>query len=288
MALSTEIDLTIAPQLRLPEDGVLNQLNAALLSGNEQAWLLKHLDESPAKALKNWDKAIPHNPEEQHKVVSVNPWCEEHPGVSPKDMEIILRRIRDVEESTPERFGYYKRLPQIAPLIAAEPNKEYWGLEAIRAVIRDFQTYTKRFQEITDKTPSVARHPTLYTTDARGHMTWGGVGSDRGIIRAFVAWILHQEVVAVDSVWAAAAANDNIPMSENIEEAKLEGKGADFRLIEGPNFYECCVKGCNKRFDFPEDDQGEKRKAWNKMRMHMVHVKKSQDDHREARLVIFG
>ncbi len=284
MAISTAIDLTLPQHMRKPEDFLLNQLNALLLSDEEQAWFLEHLEESPAKALKEWDESILHQPGQGR----VNPWCMEHPGVNPKDMKTLLRRIRDVEDSEPERFGFYRRLPQISPLIEEEPNKEYTGLAALYQVVLDAQVYMSKYAAIKDRTPTMARHPTLYTRDARGRMTWQGVGSDRGIPRCFVAYILHEEAHAVDPVWAAAAATDNVPVTENIEEAKVEGARADFRLIEGDNFYECPVKNCNKRIDFNKDDEGEKRKAWNGMRTHMLMVKAQVDDHREAKTVIFG
>jgi len=284
MPISTEVDLTLPQHMRKPEDFLWNQLNALLLCAEEQAWLLEHLDESPAKALKDWDESIPHRPE----AAKQNPWCMEHPGVNPKDMKILLRRIRDVEDSEPERFGFYKRLPQIAPLIMEQPNEEFTGLEALYQVIRDAQVYMSKYQAIKDRTPTMARHPTLYTTDARGRMTHQGVGSDRGIVRAFVAYILHEETHVVDPVWASAAAQDNIPVTEKIEESKVEGARADYRLIEGDNFYECPVKDCNKRIEYDADDEGDRRKAWSGMRTHMLMIKKQVDDHREAKTVIFG
>lgn len=288
MPITTEPDLTIPAHQRLPEDFVWEKLNALELCDAEQVWLLEHLEESTARALKGWDKSVPHNPGKDHAVVSVNQWCVDNHGVNPKGMERLLGRIREVEEGNPERFGYYRRLPQIAPLIDEQPGEEFFGLDAIRVCITDAMEYMKRYDALHKASPAMARHPTMYTKDARGRLTFQGVGSDSGMVRAFTCWILHEEAARVDPTWANAAANDNIPMTENVEEAKVEGARADYRLIEGPNFYECPVKGCNKRFDFNVDDESEKRKSWNKMRLHMVHVKKQVDDHREAKTVIFG
>lgn len=292
MALTTEPDLTIPMHQRLPEDFIWEKLNALQLSKQERVWLLKHLEESPARALKEWDKAIPHNPEPEHsnfgKEVSVNPWCVDHPGVEPKGMERLLRRIRDVEDATPDRFGFYRRLPQIAPLVGGIPNEEFRGLDAIRVCVEDATEYMRRYTENKEKSPTTSLHPTLHTKDARGHLSWQGVGSDRGIVRAFVCWILHDEAARVDPVWAAAAATDAVPLVADGAAQKVEGIGADYRLIEGPNFWECPVKECNKRIDFKPDDKGDKDHQYHNMRKHMMMAKKSVDDHREAKLVIFG
>ena len=66
MSLTQEVDLTIPAKDRLPEHGVWNQLNPDEWSLEEREFLLAHLGEIPAVALKGWDKSIPHNPAEDH------------------------------------------------------------------------------------------------------------------------------------------------------------------------------------------------------------------------------
>ncbi len=288
MGLAQEVDLTIPAKNRRPEQGVWNQLNPDDWSLEEREFLLAHLDEIPAVALKGWDKSIPHNPAEDHHNYSVNPWCVEHPGVVPAGIYRALSRIRDVREASPETFGYYLRSKRMAPLIQKEPEEEFFGIDAIKMSLSDSLEYERRLNTIRERDPSAAIHPSLYTKDARGRLHYQGVGSDSGRNRQFTCWISREEIGQVAPEWSSAAASDTIVEAGHEEAEKVSGLGADFRLIEGPNFYECPVDGCNFRKTFGEDDDGARKKARIAMRSHMTATKIQTDDHREAKVVIFG
>lgn len=288
MSLSQEPDLTIPAKDRLPEHGVWNQLNPDDWSLEEREFLLAHLRESPALALKGWDKSIPHNASEDHSNYSTNEWWEQHPGVNPAGIFQVLSRVRDVREASPETFGYYKRPTRMAPLIDKEPDEEFYGYEALRMSLEDSLEYTRRFEAIREKDPTAAIHPSLHTQDARGRLHKQGVGSDRGRCRQFTCWISREEVGVVAPEWAAAAASDTIVEAGQEEAEKVSGLGADYRLIEGPNFYECPVDGCNYRKSFKGDDDSDRKRARHAVRAHMTAVTTQTEDHREAKVVIFG
>lgn len=283
-----DLDLTIPAHQRLPEQGPLYQLNAMELSHDERMFLLEHLEDSPAKALKGWDRAIPHRPEPEHGPKhSINPWREQNPGIIPEGMWVILARIREVEEVAPERLGYYQRDKSMAPLIG-KPVEEYRGLEAIRECIKDSLEYERRLRKIRSVDQTAALNPSLYTRDARGRLHWQGPGSDRGVVRRFTCWISHQETGRTPPEWIAAAAADTVVETDSDKAEKVAGAGADYALIEGDNYFECPVTGCNYRRSFRGDDEEDRRKAKGAMRTHMANVKANVDDHREAKVVIFG
>ena len=288
MSITQEVDLTVPAQHRLPEHGVWNEFNPELWSLEEREFILAHLKESPAVALKGWDKSVPHNPAEDHHNYSVNEWWVEHPGVIPTGIDRLLSRIRDVREASPETFGYYKRSARMAPLIGEKLDEEFWGYDAIRQSILDSLEFGKRKEAVRERDPSAAIDPALYTRDARGSLHFQGVGSDRGMNRQFTCWISREEVGHVPPEWVAAAASDTIIDADAAEAEKVEGLGADYRLIEGPNFFECPVKGCNFRKVFKGDDEGDRKKARHSLQSHMIHTNTQADDHREAKLVIFG
>jgi len=289
MSLTQEVDLTIPIRTRLPEQGVWLQLNCMSLSDEEQAFLLEHLEEPAHVALDGWDKSIPHNPEEVHgPTQSVNEWCEEHPGIVPLAMKKILDRFQEVRDTRPESFGYYVRDSRVAPLIGKKPEEEFRGNDAVRACLEDTIEYSRRFAKIRETDPGAALHPSLFTRDGRGKLHFQGVGSDRGVVRWLTFWILHEDTGKVLPDWAAAAASDLLVAADAAEAEKVTGLGSKFELIEGPNFYECPVKGCNKRMEFNADSAGARNAARVRMSKHMTMVKTNVDDHREAKVVIFG
>lgn len=285
---TAEADLTIPANAFLPEQGLRHKLNPSDFSIQEREFLLEHLEDTPAKALAGWDRSIPHHSlSPNEKVQSRNPWCEEHPGINPKGMFDFLRYLRDVEETAGDSFGYYKRDKRFAPLIGKEV-KEFHGLEAIRQMIADSLEYDKRFQKIKEQDLDSALHPSMFTRDGRGRLHWQGPGSDRGRVRAFTGWIVHEEVGRRAPDWAAAAAYDGVEQTEAEQAEKVTGSGQDYRLIEGENYFECPVKGCNYRKVYDAESETERNNAQTAMRTHMALVRSDVDDHREAKVAIFG
>jgi len=283
-------DLTINIQDFSPEMGMRNVINCAHLSSAEHAWLLDHLDEPPAKALAGWDRSVPHSPNDPN--ASVNDWCEAHPGVVPANMDMILSAIRDAKDVSPQSFGYYKRDDMAAKLLGKLPNEEFHGIKAFRTALEDSQQYHTKFQSLKDNDPGSALHPSKYTKDARGRLHWQGPGSDSGAIQLFMVYTNTESFGAgqPDEQWAAAVRSDSATVITPEDEAgvKTSGKGANFELIEGDNFIECPVIGCNKRIDYDADDEGARRKGISNMHKHMKMTSKQVDDHREAGIVIFG
>lgn len=287
--------MTLPMKDYLPEMGLRHQLNPMELSEEERVFLLQHLQDSVAMALKGWDSSIPHNPTDEVPganpepvLAQCNPWCLDHPGVDPKTVKAVIVKLRDTEEVHSGAFGYYKRDASMAPLIGKEPDVEYHGLDAIRVAIEDSLEYERRLVAIRARDPHAALHPSMYTKDGRGRLHFQGVGSDRGMVRRFTCWIRHEETGQVDPQWAAAAVTDSIMETDAEQAEKVSGKGADYRLIEGDNYFECCVQGCNKRFTFDPEDAGDRRKRRSNLQSHYAMATKSPDDHREAKLVIFG
>lgn len=289
MSITAELDLTIPSSMRLPEHGIHDRLNPMELSHEESVFLLKHLEERPAKALAGYDKSIPHNPEPEHGIKqSINPWWIANPGVHPKVVERLLSRIRDIEDTEPERLGYYRRDTRMAPLLGKKPGEEYFGLDAIRESIQDAMEYNRRLNEIRKREPGAALHPSMHTIDGRGRLHWQGVGSDRGMVRRFTCELYHDVKRSVAPEWMSAAAHATDILTDDKQGQKMEGPGANYQLIEGPNFFECPVKGCNRRFNFRQDNDASRNKAYSNMRNHMAAIKTQVDDHREAKLVIYG
>ena len=284
-------DLTIPIKDFRPSMGLRNELNCAHLSAAEHVWMLEHLDDAPAKALAGWDRAIPHNPNDPADPIS-NAWCEDNPGVIPANMDMILSAIRDARDVAPDSFGYYKRDASAAALIGKNANEEFHGMKAFRTALEDSRIYHDKFQAIKDSDPGAALHPSKYTKDARGRLHWQGPGSDSGAISLFVVWMSTESFGAgkPDAAWAAAVRSDSATVitAEEDDAVKTSGKGAKFELIEGDNYIECPVRGCNKRMDYDADDESARRKGIANMQRHMKMTSKQVDDHREAGIVIFG
>jgi hypothetical protein len=281
-----EPDLTLPARDFLPEMGLRKDFNPELYSLQERRFLLDgHLEESPAVALKGWDATIPHGPTDPEP--SVNPWCAEHEGVNPKTIRTLLSRLRDLKElHGDEGFGEYTRDASIAGLIGKKVES-FRGIEAIRACIEDSIEYHRRFNVIKRRDPDSAIHPTMHTKDARGRLHKQGPGSDRGMVRAMTCSLLAESMGTVPDAWADAVRMDGVAVGTP-EAAKVEGAGAAYELIMGENFYECPVKGCNKRCEFDANDEGAQSKAKGAMHRHFNMTTKQVDDHKEAALVIFG
>jgi len=287
MSVTQEIDYTIPVSERLPEDGVGGaQMNPEDYSKEEKEFLIENLDKTPAAALKGWDKSIAHNPTDPEP--QVNEWCDQHPGIVPKGMWMLLERIRQVEEVTPHLFGHYKRHAAAAKLLGKKAGEEFRGQAAIREALSDSLAYHEMHTAIKERDASSALHPALYNRDARNRLHKQGPGSDRGCIRWFTCYISHEETGQVAPEWLDAASSDTIVSTDEAEAEKVEGVGAAYAIIEGDNFFECPVKGCNHRQTYKDDDETDRRKKRHALMMHMVHIKKQVDDHREAKLVCFG
>jgi hypothetical protein len=176
----------------------------------------------------------------------------------------------------------------MAQLLGKSPEAEYYGYEAARECIEDSLEYDRRVAEIRERDPEMALHPSMHTIDARGRLHHQGPGSDRGLVRRFIFRISTEQRPELPPEWMAAAAQDQIVSAEDDEAEKVSGLGADFRLIEGPNYWECPVSGCNYRKMYEENNEEDRRRARGAMRTHMSMIKKQVEDHREAKVVIFG
>jgi hypothetical protein len=295
-----EPDLTIPAQDYRPEMGLRNQLNCLSLANEELDFMLEHMGESSAKALRGWDKSIPHNPTDQGSPIQgENLWCVDHPGVIPENMNMVLIAMNWAHDTDPDSFGFYRRNPIAAQLLGLIPEEEVTGWDAFTAGFGEAREYMRRYEALKERDEGGAIHPSLYTRDSRGRFHHQGTGSDSGSVNIFMVWMTKETYRAgqPDDMWAAAIPAEGATVIveedalEESEDLKASGVDGQYILHEGPNYFECPVKGCNKRTDFVAEDDGTRNKAKSAMSAHMtamVRHNRQAEDHAEAKLSIYG
>lgn len=237
------------------------------------AFILDHLGENPMKAMQDFDPSA----------LGIERW--QFRDVHGKDHQVVDSAEDQYQVAVRNKQHEIERaLRRFHDLDELQDNEiQTWiGADDVAAGIKRWQKYRELYTKTKRSDPrGVGHHPSMSTYDSRNREYWAGPGSDVGRVRKY------------DIELYSAGVSSRGDFTKEIEDGPSQpGREVDPRTDDsvpenlrfGEDYVGCPICTYQKQYD--PDSRTEHNDAINAVKMHMLHIKKNVDEHREALLKI--